>query len=44
MRRNLLEIFFDQAKRNFERPYESYTMGVNDQIMKSTDYQKGIVA
>ena len=34
----------DQAKGNFESPYQIYTIGANDQIMKSTDYQKVIVA
>jgi len=34
----------DQAKGNFESPYQIYTIGANDQIMQSTDYQKIIVA
>src|SRR5438067_2547200 len=34
----------DQAKGNFESPYQIYTIGANDQIMKSSDYQKIIVA
>jgi multidrug efflux pump len=34
----------DQAKGNFESPYQIYTIGANDQIMKSGDYQKIIVA
>ena len=34
----------DQAKGNFESPFQIYTIGANDQIMRSTDYQKIIVA
>src|SRR5258705_10179827 len=34
----------DQAKGNFEGPQQIYTIGANDQIMASTDYQKIIVA
>jgi multidrug efflux pump len=34
----------DQAKGNFESPYEIYTIGANDQILKSSDYSKIIVA
>src|SRR5215471_8947131 len=33
----------DQAKGNLESPYEIYTIGANDQIMKSNDYQKIVV-
>jgi multidrug efflux pump len=33
----------DQAKGNFESPYEVYTIGANDQILKSSDYSKIIV-
>jgi len=34
----------DQAKGNFESPYQIYTIGANDQIMRSSDYRKIIVA
>ena len=34
----------DQAKGNFESPFQIYTIGANDQLMKSSDYQKIIVA
>ena len=34
----------DQAKGNFESPRQIYTIGANDQIMSSGDYQKIIVA
>src|SRR6516225_9707473 len=34
----------DQAKGNFESPFQIYTIGANDQIMSSADYQKIIVA
>src|SRR5438034_38730 len=34
----------DQAKGNFESPFQIYTIGANDQIMKAADYQKIIVA
>src|SRR5215467_5519127 len=34
----------DQAKGNFESPRQIYTIGANDQIMASSDYQKIIVA
>jgi multidrug efflux pump len=34
----------DQAKGNFESDRQIYTIGANDQIMASTDYQKIIVA
>jgi multidrug efflux pump len=34
----------DQAKGNFEGPYQIYTIGANDQILKSADYGKIIVA
>jgi multidrug efflux pump len=34
----------DQAKGNFESPFQIYTIGANDQIMGSIDYQKIIVA
>jgi multidrug efflux pump len=34
----------DQAKGNFEGPKQIYTIGANDQIMSSADYQKVIVA
>jgi multidrug efflux pump len=34
----------DQAKGNFESPYQIYTIGANDQITRSTDYQKIIIA
>jgi multidrug efflux pump len=34
----------DQAKGNFESPFEIYTIGANDQLMTSADYQKIIVA
>jgi multidrug efflux pump len=34
----------DQAKGNFESPYQIYTIGANDQILKSSDYKKIIVA
>jgi multidrug efflux pump len=33
----------DQAKGNFESPYQIFTIGANDQILKSTDYGKIIV-
>src|SRR5437763_5838170 len=33
-----------QAKGNFESPFQIYTIGANDQIMRATDYQKIIVA
>src|SRR5215467_7005093 len=34
----------DQAKGNFESPFQIYTIGANDQIMRASDYQKIIVA
>ena len=34
----------DQAKGNFESDQQIFTIGANDQIMSSTDYQKIIVA
>ena len=34
----------DQAKGNFESPYQIYTIGANDQIMRSSDYRKIIIA
>src|SRR5205085_12536203 len=34
----------DQAKGNFESPFQIYTIGASDQLMKSSDYQKIIVA
>jgi multidrug efflux pump len=34
----------DQAKGNFESDQQIYTIGANDQIMSSADYQKIIVA
>src|SRR6266704_1942374 len=34
----------DQAKGNFESPFQIYTIGANDQIIRSSDYQKIIVA
>ena len=34
----------DQAKGNFESPFQIYTIGANDQILKSSDYGKIIVA
>src|SRR2546422_4897829 len=34
----------DQAKGNFESPFQIYTIGANDQIMRGADYQKIIVA
>jgi multidrug efflux pump len=34
----------DQAKGNFEGPHQIYTIGANDQIMESAEYQKIIVA
>src|SRR5262247_3901048 len=34
----------DQAKGNFESAYQIYTIGANDQIMRSSDYRKIIVA
>src|SRR5215467_13891316 len=34
----------DQAKGNFESPYQIFTIGANDQILKSSDYGKIIVA
>ena len=34
----------DQAKGNFESPFQIYTIGANDQLMRSSDYQKIIVA
>ena len=34
----------DQAKGNFESPFQIYTIGANDQIMRASDYQKIIIA
>jgi len=34
----------DQAKGNFESDQQIFTIGANDQIMSSTDYQKIVVA
>src|SRR5436309_10863337 len=34
----------DQAKGNFVSPFQIYTIGANDQIMRSSDYRKIIVA
>ena len=44
IRAALVAASVDQAKGNFESPYEIYTIGANDQILKSSDYQKIIVA
>ena len=44
IRAALVAASVDQAKGNFESPYEIYTIGANDQILKSSDYQNIIVA
>jgi multidrug efflux pump len=44
IRAALVAASVDQAKGNFESPYEIYTIGANDQILKSSDYQRVIVS
>jgi multidrug efflux pump len=44
VRTALTQANVDQAKGNFEGPYQIYTIGANDQILKSVDYGKIIVA
>ena len=44
VRTALAQANVDQAKGNFESPFEIYTIGANDQITSSNDYQKIIVA
>src|SRR5262245_9666566 len=44
VRTSLASANVDQAKGNFESPRQIYTIGANDQIMSSGDYQKIIVA
>ncbi len=44
VRASLASANVDQAKGNFESPFQIYTIGANDQIMRSADYQKIIVA
>ena len=44
VRTALAQANVDQAKGNFESPYQIYTIGANDQILKSADYGKIIVA
>src|SRR5689334_19918153 len=44
IRTALAQANVDQAKGNFESDRQIYTIGANDQIMSSADYQKVIVA
>jgi multidrug efflux pump len=44
VRTSLGQANVDQAKGNFESPYQIFTIGANDQILKSSDYGRIIVA